>query len=86
MRGGLLNPLRWVGHNACPREQGEWVVELPDVCIDVHSFRARERLAVHEARTEADLWSASKSAKRVWWLRVIPPGALQARANRKRRA
>lgn len=30
-----------------------------DEPLDVWSFRALERLKVHEARTEADLWSAA---------------------------
>lgn len=34
-----------------------------DAVIDVHSFSAKERLAIHQARCEADLWSRCEPAK-----------------------
>ena len=41
-----------------PREHGEWMLaERDEDRVDVHSFRALERLKVHEARTQADLGS-----------------------------
>ena len=40
-----------------------------DAPLDVYSFRALERLAVHEARTEADTWSMVVSHARVTGVR-----------------
>jgi hypothetical protein len=44
------------------RQVTEFDLDL-DEPFDVHSFRAKERLKVHEARTEADVWSHAGRAR-----------------------
>ena len=51
-----MSLLRWLSDRSAPSR-----MELePEECVDVHSFRALERLAVHEARTEADRSSSAR--------------------------